>query len=67
MEVAIILKLTRKPVASYIKGVFEKEHPSLSSAVEYLQQNGCPRADKSGIQFALKWTAVRYGRTWKAL
>jgi len=60
-------KTKRRSVASYLDGEFEKEHRSLTSAVDYLRQNGYQRASMSGIQVGLKDSGIRYDRTWKIL
>lgn len=60
-------KRSRKPVTSYISGIFEQEHQSMADAAKYLRQNDCPRANTSGIFDALKTNSVRYGRTWKRI
>lgn len=58
-------KTARKPCVSYIDGVFEKEHESLSSGVKYLQQNGYPLARISAVCLAIREGVIRYDRTWK--
>lgn len=65
MENTMAKKTARKPCASYIDGVFEKEYDSLTSAVKYLQQNGYPLARKSAVFLALHKGVIRYDRTWK--
>jgi hypothetical protein len=54
----------RKSIVSYIDGVFEREYESIRAAKKYLQENGYPKADRSGVRYAL-CGAIRYGRTWK--
>jgi hypothetical protein len=56
----------RKPVASYINGVIEREYESLYVASKYLQDNGYPKAHYSSVSCALDTNAVRYGRTWRS-
>jgi hypothetical protein len=55
---------------SYIDNIFEKEHESQSSAVNYLRNNGYPKAITSNISFALSQykngtIITKYDRTWK--
>ncbi|AGE59887.1 hypothetical protein ATCVTN60342_830L [Acanthocystis turfacea Chlorella virus TN603.4.2] len=57
----------QKPMMSYVNGVFEKEHESLSAAVRYLRENGCSDANQSMVTYASENDVVRYGRTWKTL
>jgi len=58
-------KSARKRCASYIDGILEKEHDSMSAAVEYLQDNGHKKAKKSAISMALAGILKSaYGRTW---
>ncbi|ABT14769.1 HNH endonuclease [Paramecium bursaria Chlorella virus NY2A] len=60
----------RKPCVSYIEGVKEKEHISLSDAVRYLRENDWPKAIRSSIRDALNGKRkngqrkTAYGRTW---
>jgi hypothetical protein len=58
-------KDTRKPIISYIDGVFETEHESLKNAEDYLKGKGYPSAGRKNIRYGLNNDVVRYGRTWK--
>jgi hypothetical protein len=54
--------------ASYIDGVFEKEHESQHDAAKYLKENGWPKASSGSIsQVLLGKRPTAYGRTWKNL
>jgi hypothetical protein len=58
--------------ASYVNGVFEKEHPGQRDAVRYLKSIGFEKAQSTKISKALILftdgkTSVRYGRTWKPI
>ncbi|AGE53624.1 hypothetical protein ATCVGM07011_686R [Acanthocystis turfacea Chlorella virus GM0701.1] len=55
----------RKLIASYIAGVFEKEHKSIRDSVRYLQKNNHPLAATSCVSRALRNGRISYGRTWK--
>lgn len=54
----------QKSVVSYINGVFEKEHESISAALRFLKKD-YPDAYWKGISRILGTDVVRYGRTWK--
>jgi hypothetical protein len=59
----------RQKCASYINGVFEKEHESQHAAANYLKSIGFEKADRRNIGQALKAyikeeILTRYGRTW---
>ncbi|AGE56587.1 hypothetical protein ATCVNEJV2_307R [Acanthocystis turfacea Chlorella virus NE-JV-2] len=56
----------QKPVASYINGVFEKEHESISDAARYLKTE-YDTSNPQNVSDALKYNVSRYGRTWKFL
>jgi hypothetical protein len=58
-------KTARKYVVSYVNDVEEKEHLSLSDAVQYLRKNGWSNALCGNISTAIKFGKKRYGRTWK--
>jgi len=61
-------KSARQKCASYIDGIFEKEHESQLDAARYLQTHGWPKASIGGVRFALFGRyATMYGRTWKLL
>jgi hypothetical protein len=60
-------KSAQKPVASYMVGVIEQEHVSISNAADYLRANGYPKATPGGVSDALKYNVSRYGRTWKII
>jgi hypothetical protein len=57
-------KSAQKPVASYIDGVFEREHESIEASAKYLKNNGYSKACRAGVQCALKNNVTRYDRTW---
>jgi len=58
----------RQQCASYINGVFEKNHESQLDAAKYLKENGWPKAQDSKISQALQGKQQSaYGRTWKKL
>lgn len=61
----------RSKCASYIDGVFEKEHVSQKEAVAYLKSIGYDKASKSSICDATDIfndkNIKRYGRTWKLI
>jgi len=61
-------KSERQQCASYIDGVFEKNHESQDDAAKYLKENGWPKASQGPISHALcgKYKSA-YGRTWKKL
>jgi len=54
--------------ASYVSGVFEKNHESQEDAAKYLKENGWPKASQGNISNVLqgKYNSA-YGRTWKKL
>ena len=55
----------RQKCASYIKGVFEKEHKSQEDAAEYLILIGYEKASHSAVGKALRGDRkTAYGRTW---
>ncbi|AGE53722.1 hypothetical protein ATCVGM07011_993R [Acanthocystis turfacea Chlorella virus GM0701.1] len=58
-------KTARKQVASYINGVLEKEHDSISAAVEYLRTEGHHRAGCSAVRRALCKGWFAYKRAWR--
>ena len=59
-------KSERRACASYINGVFEKEHESQHDAIRYLKSNGHLKADRSKIGLALRGDRkTAYGRVWK--
>jgi hypothetical protein len=58
-------KIARKPVVSYVDGVLEKEHESLSSAIKYLKDNGFPSASATNVGSVVGENKIRYGRTWE--
>ncbi|AGE56948.1 hypothetical protein ATCVNTS1_410R [Acanthocystis turfacea Chlorella virus NTS-1] len=58
-------KTERRSVASYIDDILEREHVSINAATRYLREIGYSKADKSGIQRALRDGVTRYDRTWK--
>jgi hypothetical protein len=58
-------KTARKPVASYINGVFEQQYESIHAAVRYLRENEYPKAAAGNVSFALRNGSVSYDRTWK--
>jgi hypothetical protein len=58
----------RTTCASYIKGVFEKEHISQEEAVRYLKSLGYDKSTHNNIGKALCGTLkTAYGRAWKAI
>jgi len=57
----------RQKCASYIDGVFEKEHESQSDAAQYLRLHGWPKAAQQNISLALDENKVRYGRIWQKI
>jgi hypothetical protein len=62
--------VARLKCASFINGVFEKEHESQRSAEKYLKSLGTTKACQSAISRALSSfengkVIKRYGRTWK--
>jgi hypothetical protein len=61
-------KTTRMRCASYINGVFEKEHESKASAARYLRSIGLDKATAGGVNQAFdNDRKSAYGRTWKRL
>jgi len=61
-------KAERQKCASYIDGVFEKEHESQDDAAKYLKENGWPKATPGHISKVLQGKRLTaYGRTWKKL
>lgn len=63
-------KSARIRCASYIDGVFEKEHESQKDAVKYLNSFGFEKAVASSICMALNETyntKSAYGRTWEKI
>lgn len=65
-------KSARMKCASYIDGVFEKEHNSQHDAVRYLKMNDHDKAQCSKIGQALSSfregkVVTRYGRTWQII
>ncbi|AGE57034.1 hypothetical protein ATCVNEJV3_628L [Acanthocystis turfacea Chlorella virus NE-JV-3] len=60
-------KTARKPIASHVNGVLEKEHVSIIAAARYLRENGYPKATFSSVRRSLSTDTVRYGRTWKTI
>jgi len=58
-------KKARKPCVSYVDGVKEKPHDSLSAAVRYLKEKEYPKAAQSGIYQAIKNNWKAYDRVWK--
>ena len=58
----------RQKCASYINGVFEKNHESQDDAAKYLQKNDWPSATSSNISKVFKGKrSMAYGRTWEKL
>jgi hypothetical protein len=58
----------RQKCASYIKGIFEKEHISLHEAVKYLKSNGFAKAQHGKISMVISGDRnTAYGRTWKPI
>lgn len=60
-------KSARKPVASHLDSVLEREFESHKEAVRYLQENGYPKANHRGINLGIKNGRMRYDRTWKLM
>jgi hypothetical protein len=65
-------KKARVKCASYIDGVFEKEHDSQETAAKYLKMLDYKKADQSNIGKALRSfikgkILTRYGRTWQTI
>jgi len=63
-------KSARKKCASYIDGVHEEDHLSLTGAAEYLKSKGYLNASQSGISQALsdKYKSnTMYDRTWECI
>ncbi len=61
-------KSVRMKCASYIDGVFEKEHNSQHDAVIYLKKKGILKASQGNIGRALDGTyKTAYGRTWQLI
>jgi hypothetical protein len=61
-------KRSRQKCASYIKGVFEKEHDSQHEAVRYLKSIGFSKAQHSKISMMLSGDRkTAYKRTWKLI
>ncbi|AGE57788.1 hypothetical protein ATCVNTS1_840L [Acanthocystis turfacea Chlorella virus NTS-1] len=60
-------KTAQKPVASYIDGVFEQKHESLSDAAKYLRKKGYLAVYGYAVGNALKSDVVCYDRTWKSI
>jgi len=59
-------KTGRQKCASYIDGIFEKEHDSQSDAARYLQTCGWPKASYTKISAVLSGDReIAYNRTWK--
>ena len=59
-------KSARMACASYINGVFEKEHESQHDAAKYLKTLGYDKADRSKIGLVLSGDRkTAYGRVWK--
>jgi len=62
-----------KKCASYINGVFEKTHDSLSGAVDYLREHGHPKAKHTCILQAINKKCnngrfkTAYKRVWKSI
>ena len=58
----------RQKCASYVEGIFEKEHDSQSYAVKYLKSIGYKKATQGKISMALSgYRNTSYGRTWKLI
>ena len=56
----------RQKCASYIKGIFEKEHTSRSNAARYLKSIGFVKAQQGKIGMVLNGDRnTAYGRTWR--
>ena len=61
-------KTARMKCASYIVGVFEKEHASQGDAVKYLKSIGVEKAREGNISMTLSGDRkTAYGRTWKKI
>jgi hypothetical protein len=60
-------KTARKPCVSYVNGVKEKEHISLSDAAQYLKEYGYTKVRAGYISNAIENGSKSYGRTWKPL
>jgi hypothetical protein len=58
-------KTARKPIVSYVNGVFEKEHESICIAIRYLKGINYSKAGRGNVQRALRKGSLAYGRTWK--
>ena len=59
-------KTARKPMASYIDGIKEREFSSIADAIEYLKEIGYPSASGGNISEFSNTPSVRYDRTWKS-
>ncbi|ABU43917.1 hypothetical protein AR158_C372L [Paramecium bursaria Chlorella virus AR158] len=57
-------KSARKPCISYVAGVREKEHISISEAVQYLKEHDWPKATSSGIRAGIENNRKAYDRMW---
>jgi hypothetical protein len=65
-------KTARMRCASYVDGVFEKEHESQTAAAEYLKSKGCSKASIDSIKVGVSMAIIgkrntAYGRTWVKL
>jgi hypothetical protein len=69
-------KSARMKCASYVEGVFEKEHESQMSAGEYLKHKECSKSSIENIGSAISSALTafrngkiitRYGRTWRTV
>ncbi|AGE52987.1 hypothetical protein PBCVFr5L_813R [Paramecium bursaria Chlorella virus Fr5L] len=61
-------KSARMKCASYIDGVLEEEHLSLTAAAEYLKKKDYPKASRQGVVMALSGKyKTMYGRTWQKI
>ena len=61
-------KTARMRCASYINGIFEKEHKSQSDGMKYLKFIGFNKASSRNISMALSGDRnTAYGRTWKLI
>lgn len=58
-------KTAKKPVVSYLNGILEKEHDSVSDATRYLRESGYSKATATGVLYGLNNNVIRYDRTWK--
>jgi hypothetical protein len=58
-------KTARKICVSYIDGIKEKTHDSLSDAVRYLKENGWSKARVSNISRVVESNKTMYKRVWK--